>query len=260
MNPNDISFLVAQLRDLDEDARKFLVWASFFGSTYVFQRWLISYTEGLTICSFKVTEVAFMMDWDDSSGSSSDDDADVMNNVTKAVSHLGETTLNTTRGAMRGLQLAIQEGWLIQRARDMCSFAHDRYRQAAQAEAANLPEGAIPKMSFRVCHPRFICRTFLIPGQIILMMLHEPTPDIYRIAEFAKQYVALPYSVERTTSEFFSRCLPLLREHHRRDVLLDLSIDAGDSARARGAHEASLYPFSVGSMLIFCDSWRSNLT
>ena len=51
------------------------------------------------------------------------------------------------------------------------------------------------------------------------MMLHEPTPDIYRIAEHAKQ------------------CLPLLREHQKRDELLDLSIDAGDSARARGAHE-----------------------
>ena len=34
-----------------------------------------------------------------------------------------------------------------------------------------------------------------------------------------------------------TRCLPLLREHYRRDELLDLSIDAGDSARARGAHE-----------------------
>ena len=54
------------------------------------------------------------------------------------------------------------------------------------------------------------------------MMLHEPTPDIYRIAEHAKQ------------------CLPLLREHQRRDELLDLSIDAGDSARARGAHEVRI--------------------
>ena len=45
---------------------------------------------------FKVTEVAFMMDWDDS-GSSSDDDTDGITSVTKAVSHLGETALSTTR-------------------------------------------------------------------------------------------------------------------------------------------------------------------
>lgn len=121
---------------------------------------------------FKVTEVAFMMDWDDS-GSSSDDDTDVISNVTKAVSQMGsgENQQSTTRSSMRGLQLAIQEGWLVQRARDMCSFAHDRYRQAAQAEAAALPEGSVAKMSFR----------------IIMMMMHEPIPDIYRIAEHAKQ-------------------------------------------------------------------------
>lgn len=108
--------------------------------------------------SFKVTEVAFMMDWDDS-GSSSDDDTDGLANVTKAVSQLGETAVTTTRGSMRGLQLAIQEGWLVQRARDMCSFAHDRYRQAAQAEAATLPDGSGSKMSFKVsCN--FMRRSF----------------------------------------------------------------------------------------------------
>jgi hypothetical protein len=51
---------------------------------------------------------------------------------------------------MRGLQIAIAEGWLVQRARDMCSFAHDRYRQATEAEVLNLPSDLIAKMSFRV--------------------------------------------------------------------------------------------------------------
>ena len=35
----------------------------------------------------------------------------------------------------------------------------------------------------------------------------------------------------------FGRCLPLLREYSKRDELLEMSIEAGDSARARGAHE-----------------------
>lgn len=91
-----------------------------------------------------------MMDWEDSSGSSSDEDAGDIWNVSKAVNNMKETALSTTRGSMRGLQIAIQEGWLIQRGRDMCSFAHDRYRQASHAEAENLPEGAVSKMSFRV--------------------------------------------------------------------------------------------------------------
>lgn len=51
---------------------------------------------------------------------------------------------------MKGLQAAIGEGWLVQRARDMCSFSHDRYRQAAVAEAEKLPEEHFAKMSFRV--------------------------------------------------------------------------------------------------------------
>ena len=61
-----------------------------------------------------------------------------------------EKSPTTTRRSMRGLQIAIAEGWLVQRARDMCSFAHDRYRQAAEAEARNLPSDVIAKMSFRV--------------------------------------------------------------------------------------------------------------
>ena len=98
--------------------------------------------------SFKVTEVALMMDWEDSSGSSSDEDTDDWT-IPKSV-RSAENMTSTSRGSMRGLQMAIQEGWLVQRARDMCSFTHDRFRQAAQAEAANLPAPVIAKMSFRV--------------------------------------------------------------------------------------------------------------
>ncbi|CDO70926.1 hypothetical protein BN946_scf184829.g34 [Trametes cinnabarina] len=186
--PGDLAFLINHLRELPEDARRFVIWACFFGPT------------------FKVTEVALLMDWDDSgsSGSGTEEEHEDMWNVSKAVRNLRENqNSSTTRRSIRGLQTAIAEGWLIQRARDMCSFSHDRYRQAAQAEAENQPAENIAKMSFR----------------IILMMLHESTPDIYRIAEHAK------------------RCLPLLREHSKRDELLEMSIDAGDSARARGAHE-----------------------
>ncbi|KAI0090021.1 histidine kinase [Irpex rosettiformis] len=202
-DPNDLSFLVAQLRELHEEARKYLLWASFFGAT------------------FKVTEVALMIDWEDSSGSSSDEDTDDQWIIPKSV-RSAENMTSTSRGSMRGLQMAIQEGWLVQRARDMCSFTHDRFRQAAQAEAANLPENVTAKMSFR----------------IILMMLHE-NPDVYRIAEHAR------------------KCLPLLREHQKRDELINLSIDAGDAARARGAHELALQSYSNASFLLDDAPWAS---
>ncbi|KAI0367509.1 histidine kinase [Pilatotrama ljubarskyi] len=207
--PGDLGFLINHLRELPEDARKFVIWASFFGPT------------------FKVAEVALLMDWDDSgsSGSGTEEEHEDMWNVSKAVHNLKEKENgSTTRRSIRGLQTAIAEGWLIQRARDMCSFSHDRYRQAAQAEAESQPEETIAKMSFR----------------IILMMLHESTPDIYRIAEHAK------------------RCLPLLREHSKRDELLEMSIDAGDSARARGAHELALQSYMNARSLLDENSWKTD--
>ena len=97
-----------------------------------------------------------LMDWDDSdesSGSGTEEEQrEDMWNVSKAVSTLREKENSSgTRRSIRGLQMAIAEGWLIQRARDMCSFSHDRYRQAAQAEAESQSEEVIAKMSFRVC-------------------------------------------------------------------------------------------------------------
>lgn len=101
---------------------------------------------------FKVTEVALMIDLEDSiNPSGSEDEIDDKWSIRKAVSNLREKGADNTHKSMRGLQLALTEGWLITRARDMCSFAHDRYRQAAQAEADRLPRDTIAKMSFRVC-------------------------------------------------------------------------------------------------------------
>jgi len=207
LDPTDISFLISHMRELPEEARKYLTWAVFFGET------------------FKVTEVALMMDWEDAKGGSgSEDESDDMWNLHKAVSNLRETGSGSTRGSMRGLQFALAEGWLIQRARDMCSFAHDRYRQAAQAEAGALPQGVIAKMSFR----------------IILMMLHETPIDVYRIAEHAKH------------------CLPILHEHPKRDELLAVLIDAGESAWARGAHELAIRSFVSARTLLRGDPWAYN--
>ena len=94
-------------------------------------------------------EVTLMMDWEYSIGEGSAESDDILH-LRKVVSNLRETGSVNTRASMRGLQIALSEGWLIQRARDMCSFAHDRYRQAAQAEAEDLSEGSISRMSLRV--------------------------------------------------------------------------------------------------------------
>ncbi|PBL00451.1 histidine kinase [Armillaria gallica] len=201
LDPTDLTFLVSQLRELPEEARKYLIWAALFGE------------------SFKVTEVALMMHLEDASGSSSSEDE----HEDYLTFHRMDTT-NSPRNSILGLQKALDEGWLIQRARDMCSFAHDRYRQAAQAEAANLPEDVAAKMSFR----------------IVLMMLHETSVDVYRIAEHAK------------------RCLSLLHDHPKRDELLSVLIEAGEAAWTRGAHELAIRSFHSARALLRGDPWSEH--
>lgn len=62
---------------------------------------------------------------------------------------------NTGRESMRGLQIAIQEGWLNQRGRELCSFTHDRYLHAAHDLARN--EWPVSTMSYRVSSLVMVC-------------------------------------------------------------------------------------------------------
>lgn len=138
-DPTDLTFLRSHFRELSDEARKFLTWAAFFGET------------------FKVTEVAAMMDQEDTI-STSEEESDSLSSQNHA-SHLRATdnSRENSRPSTRGLQTALVEGWLVQRARDMCSFAHDRYRQAIQAEVESLPPESISKMSFRASPIPLVC-------------------------------------------------------------------------------------------------------
>ncbi|TDL28897.1 histidine kinase [Rickenella mellea] len=210
-DPSDVTYLTSHLQGMPADARKYLTWASLFG------------------VSFKATEVALMIDWEDSGGSSgSEDESEDAWNLSKAVSNMKEASLSTSRGSMRGLQIAIAEGWLVQRARDVCIFAHDKYRQAAIVEAESLPEETLAKMSFR----------------IVLMLLHDNPRDPHRVAEHAK------------------RCLSIIKEHTNRDEVLQLLIDAGISAWTTGAHELALESLLNARALLVDEHWEKdqNLT
>lgn len=55
-----------------------------------------------------------------------------------------------SKPSLRGLQQALAQGWLIQRARDMCSFTHDKYRQAATHMASQQPDIVVMKMCLAV--------------------------------------------------------------------------------------------------------------
>ncbi|KZT22094.1 histidine kinase [Neolentinus lepideus HHB14362 ss-1] len=209
-DPSDPLFLTQHLHEFPDEARRFILWASFFGAT------------------FKVTEVALLMDWEDpstSSGSGSEDDGSE-GFLTIPKRRRDGSLGPSSHSSIRGLQTAIQEGWLVQRGRDMCAFTHDRYRQAAETEVEKMPDEIRAKMSFR----------------IVLMMLMEPSADVYRVSEHAK------------------RCLPLLREHAKREELVNLMIESGDAAWARGAHELALQSLVSAKSLLTEDAWDRDPT
>lgn len=94
--------------------------------------------------------MSLLVDWEESSESSSDDEVDEGWDLSKTISMLKNR--NRSAGdSIRGLQGAIQEGWVVYRGTEMCSFAHDWYRQAVQQEVSNLPDHILSKLSFRVC-------------------------------------------------------------------------------------------------------------
>ncbi|KAK7064662.1 histidine kinase [Favolaschia claudopus] len=207
-DPTDLTFLISNLRELPDEAKKYLRWAAMFGET------------------FNLTEIAHLIDGEDnSSGSSGEDEGEERGwSIARAISNVPDTpAMGNASASMRGLQKAIDEGWIIQRARDMCSFAHDRYRQAAQADVASLSQDVYAKMNLR----------------IILMMMNDIPVDVYRIAEHS------------------THCLQLLREHAKHDELLDVLIDAGESAWARGAHELAMRSFVNARKLLRKNPWAS---
>jgi len=75
------------------------------------------------------------------------------------IEHAPSAELAYSKASMRGLQQMLAKGWLVQRARDMCSFMHNRYQQAAIHMAGQLPDIAIMKMCWRVAFKLMqVCR------------------------------------------------------------------------------------------------------
>lgn len=74
-------------------------------------------------------------------------------------------------------------------------------------------------------------------SQIVLMLLHERTPDVHRVAEHAKRSASKYSSRRPVTFCLLLRCLKIIREHPVRDEVLDQLHEAGTAAWTRGAHE-----------------------
>jgi hypothetical protein len=97
-----------------------------------------------------------MMEWESCGNSSDEDDMGNEPRISKATT----CTTDTDIQGMRGLQTAISAGWLVVRARETCSFTHDRYRFSVAAETEQLPAESVATISLKVIsdvslsHPR----------------------------------------------------------------------------------------------------------
>ena len=105
----------------------------------------------LTVDRFKANDIANMMDSDKRSGSGEDDSGSAGSSSEHEMDGATMHPTGYSRPSMRGLQQVVGQGWIIQRARDMCSFTHDKYRQAATHMAGQLPDITIMRMCLKVC-------------------------------------------------------------------------------------------------------------
>ncbi|KAH7104691.1 hypothetical protein BKA62DRAFT_693063 [Auriculariales sp. MPI-PUGE-AT-0066] len=197
--PGDMALLVARLHAMPPDARRYLVWAALFGTV------------------FKVSEVANVMDREDGG---LDPEIETLWSPA-STPHTG-----TVKSSARGLHSATAEGWLVQRARDMCSWTHDRYKSAVLELAKTLPQTVVEGMSLRV----------------VLMLMQESERDTYRIAEFAR------------------RCTSLLAMHPARPAALQCLLDAAFSASSRGALEIALSSYISAKSLLSDSAWLDEPT
>jgi hypothetical protein len=106
--------------------------------------------------SFKTTDVANMMD---SQAEDAEEDArdtpashESSSEPDRDAGDIVSTTVGYSRASIRGLQQVLAQGWLIPRARDMCGFTHDKYRQAATHMASQLPDLDVMHMCLKVIY------------------------------------------------------------------------------------------------------------
>lgn len=160
--PTDISFLISHFRELPEEAQQYLIWASIFSPTYVCVSSLFRLMSSCTLSRFKINEIATMVDWDEGG---KPDDLDLIQllgkrkSASRVIKRAPSAEIAYSKPSMWGLQQVLAQGWLVQRARDMCSFMHDRYRQAAIHMASQLPDITVMKMCLRVAFKLMqVCR------------------------------------------------------------------------------------------------------
>ena len=98
-----------------------------------------------------MTELKVLTEWAvyGSSGSEDETDARLLNQPPTDFA-LASTRPSGTHQPTQGLQIALSESWIECRGREICSFTHDRYRDAVEIEIQSRPVEYIAKVSLKV--------------------------------------------------------------------------------------------------------------
>ncbi|OBZ88971.1 Peroxide stress-activated histidine kinase mak2 [Choanephora cucurbitarum] len=247
----DISFLVNRLKELPLDGQRLLKWASFVGDTFSWNtvKYLMVHsdpesefsdtdtnsTSGSTVSRRQIDEA------DSSSQLISDSlhplikfsqhtsysNSSVPSTSSTSTSVTGKSTLKSpsgrlTRDPINGLQAALQEGYILPLESDEFKWSHDRYSQAAM-ELAN-PKNR-EKIHFKIAK----------------YLLHaEDQVDNFLIADH------------------LLKCISLIKELEHRACYRDVLFEAGNKARASGAHKMAFTYYNSAISLLDSCAWEDD--
>ncbi|CEP08745.1 hypothetical protein [Parasitella parasitica] len=248
----DINFLVNRLKELPLDGQRLLKWASFVGDTFSWNtvKYLMLHSDPESEFSDNDTATS-----SETNSRAADDDAvassessgghtigggsslhplikfsqyvngsgcsnsSSVSSVAKETPTASSKSRNKSRDPINGLQAALQEGYILPLESDEFKWSHDRYSQAAM-ELAN------PKSRER------------IHFKIAKYLLHEENADSFLIADH------------------LLKCLNLVCELEHRNCYKDILYEAGNKARASGAHKMAFSYYKAAIALLSSDAWE----
>ncbi|KAI8638914.1 hypothetical protein BD408DRAFT_446418 [Parasitella parasitica] len=246
----DINFLVNRLKELPLDGQRLLKWASFVGDTFSWNtvKYLMLHSDPESEFSDNdTTSSEYFRSGDDDTVASSESSgghtigsslhplikfSQYMNGSScsnsSSVSSVAKSAPNTVKRSARkprdpinGLQAALQEGYILPLESDEFKWSHDRYSQAAM-ELAN-PKSR-EKIHFKIAE----------------YLLHEENADSFLIADH------------------LLKCLNLVCELDHRTCYKDILYEAGNKARASGAHKMAFSYYKAAIALLSLDAWEGS--
>ncbi|KAI7900513.1 uncharacterized protein BX663DRAFT_517888 [Cokeromyces recurvatus] len=243
----DISFLVNRLKELPLDGQRLLKWASFVGDTFSWNtvKYLMLHSDPES--EFSDSDAANSeinsqaVDDDDNSSSESMHHKNIQHPLIKfsmanneAQSSLTASTSITSKSSQRtlfrsasrklynpinGLQAALQEGYILPLESDEFKWSHDRYSQAAM-ELAN------PKSREK------------IHLKIAKYLMQEENADNFLIADH------------------LLKSMKLICVSENKAMYRNILYEAGNKARASGAHKMAFSYYKAAISLLESDCWE----